>query len=94
MGKGWAVLSLPYLQTIWMICIHSMCLTAMETQPAKVFDAAGNAKTADVYRISGGKLTTDYLRSDYSDCSRIAYGSWCSGDDQEETNSGKEIRFL
>lgn len=71
-----------------------MCLTAMETQPAKVFDAAGNAKTADVYRISGGKLTTDYLRSDYSDCSRIAYGSWCSGDDQEETNSGKEIRFL
>ena len=34
MGKGWAVLSLPYLQTIWMICIHSMCLTAMETQPA------------------------------------------------------------
>ena len=33
------------------------------TQKAKVFDAAGNAKTADVYRISGGKLTTDYLRS-------------------------------
>ena len=40
-----------------------MCLTAMETQKAKVFDTAGNAKTADVYRISGGKLTTDYLRS-------------------------------
>lgn len=33
------------------------------TQKAKVFDAAGNAKTADVYRISGGKLITDYLRS-------------------------------
>ncbi|MFR4745861.1 MAG: SpaA isopeptide-forming pilin-related protein [Clostridium sp.] len=33
------------------------------TQKAKVFDAAGNAKTAGVYRISGGKLTTDYLRS-------------------------------
>ena len=57
-------------------------------------DTASNAKTAGVYRISGGKLTTDYLRSGYSDCSRIAYGSWCSGDDLEETNSGKEIRFL
>lgn len=26
-------------------------------------DTASNAKTAGVYRISGGKLTTDYLRS-------------------------------
>lgn len=26
-------------------------------------DKASNAKTAGVYRISGGKLTTDYLRS-------------------------------
>lgn len=30
---------------------------------ATVYDAKGNSKTAGVYTISGGKLTTDYLRS-------------------------------
>ena len=33
------------------------------TQKATVYDAAGNAKAAGVYQTSGGRLTTDYLRS-------------------------------
>lgn len=33
------------------------------TQKATVYDAAGNAKVAGVYQTSGGRLTTDYLRS-------------------------------
>jgi LPXTG-motif cell wall-anchored protein len=33
------------------------------TNKATVYNADGSKKTADVYRISGGKLETDYLRS-------------------------------